>query len=256
MSKAFSGILSSSEIEAVERTIKPAIKGRELVAACIYGSRVAGYANKESDYDVILVLKNYKALVRYRYLKGDVDVAALQVDEKALMDDAKKARLGEFVVGRLLNVYLPLEGKNLLEDIEKIYKKRVVLETFNDIVSTYRELSTLLFIPTAYFLYEKLKKRATIYPPALYSYIKTYSGALGQHNLDVSLKSFREVLHLLESEELVKIKEDRIQIVYKPPKQLTRFSSVVTSTTRGIAQYAVHGYAGRVGLNVIGREVF
>ena len=39
-----------------------------ITAACIYGSRVSGYGRKESDYDLIIVLKDYKSKVKYRYI--------------------------------------------------------------------------------------------------------------------------------------------------------------------------------------------
>ena len=36
----------------------------EVKALCIYGSRVSGYAREDSDYDILLTLKDYSDVVR------------------------------------------------------------------------------------------------------------------------------------------------------------------------------------------------
>ena len=103
-----------------------------ITAACIYGSRVSGYGRKESDYDLIIVLKDYKSKVKYRYINEELDISALIVNEKDLVNDAKRASLGEFVIGRLLNPYYPLIGDEFLREVEIEYKKRVIEEILNE----------------------------------------------------------------------------------------------------------------------------
>ncbi|MFN3622393.1 MAG: nucleotidyltransferase family protein [Nitrososphaerales archaeon] len=184
------------EVEAVKKVISPIIEKRAIAGICLYGSRVAGYAKADSDYDVLIVIEEYRPLVRYKYLQDEVSVSALLVDAKALKDDAEKAKLGEFVVGRLLNIYEPIYGAEYLRRVEVLYKKRVILEALKCLASTYGELSTILQIEPEYFLFDKLKKRAAIYPPALYSYVKTYSEPNSARNLEATLKGFKEALHV------------------------------------------------------------
>jgi len=238
-------------------TLTPIIKDKTVVATCIYGSRIAGYAKENSDYDVIVVLENYKNIVRYKYLKGNPEVSALLVDKKALFDDAIKARLGEFVVGRFLNIFKSISGDEIFNEIEAIYKKRIILEIIKEIELSYGELSTIIKIPQEYFLFEKLKKRAALYPPARYSYVQTYMGQKWNENLKASLSGFREPFSQLEKEGIISINENIIKINSPIVKnrQFNRITTKMTNTTRGIAQYAVHGFAGRVGLNVIVKEM-
>jgi predicted nucleotidyltransferase len=63
------------EVKAVEKVIAPILEENKVVSICLYGSRVAGYAKPDSDYDVLIVLEDYKPTVRYRYLQGEVPVS-------------------------------------------------------------------------------------------------------------------------------------------------------------------------------------
>lgn len=246
------------EVKAVEKVIGSIIGENNAVAVCLYGSRVAGYAKQDSDYDVLIVLKDYKPAVRYRYIQGEVPVSALLVDADALREDAERAKLGEFVVGRLLNIYEPVQGAEYLRSIEVTYKKRVILEALRDLALTYSELSTILLIEPEYFLFDKLKKRAAIYPPAHYSYIKTYGGPYGARNLEATLEGFREALEEMGEEGLITLIDGKARVKRSGIRvnQMAKILSILTYATRGITQYAVHSYAGRVGLDVIGKEVF
>jgi len=245
------------EVEAVEKVIEPILEENKAISICLYGSRIAGYAKPDSDYDVLIVLEDYKPTVRYRYLQGEVPVAALLVDAKALKEDAERAKLGEFVVGRLLNIYEPILGAEYLRYIEVTYKKRVILEALRDLASTYGELSTILLIPPEYFLFDKLKKRATIYPPAHYSYVKTYSGPYGARNLEATLEGFREALKEIKEQGLITLVNGRVRIERSGIRvsQMAKILSLLTYASRGITQYAVHSYAGRVGLDVVRKEI-
>jgi len=246
------------EVNAVKKVIEPILSENRVISICLYGSRVAGYAKPDSDYDVLIVLEDYRPAVRYRYLQGEVPVAALLVDGEVLREDAEKAKLGEFVVGRLLNIYEPLLGAEYLRSIEVAYKKRVILEVLRDLASTYGELSTILLIPPEYFLFDKLKKRAAIYPPAHYSYVETYGGPYGARNLEATLKGFREALKDIEEQGLIKLVEGKVRIERSGIRvsQMSKILSLLTYASRGITQYAVHSYAGRVGLDVVRKEIF
>ncbi|MEM3771903.1 MAG: nucleotidyltransferase domain-containing protein [Candidatus Micrarchaeia archaeon] len=129
-----------------------------VLAACVYGSHVAGYARPDSDYDVIVVLKNYAAKIGYKYVREPILASILAVEKRILYDDAKKSSLGEFVVGRFLNIYEPLVGKDLLEEVEVEYKKRVILEILSEFNGKFQPLMNVIRFPLKYFLFEKLRR--------------------------------------------------------------------------------------------------
>ena len=57
--------LSSLEVSAIKSTVESIKAKREVVALLAYGSQVAGYTTKESDYDVVLVLKPFTQRIRF-----------------------------------------------------------------------------------------------------------------------------------------------------------------------------------------------
>ena len=223
---------------------------------CAYGSKVAGYARPDSDYDLIVVAKRFREGVRYKYVGDDVAASALIVDEDLIQQDARASSLGEFVVGRFLNVYEPLSNKEFFRGVEKEYKKRVLIEGLLELSSDYGDFCRHLVVPLEYFLFDKLRKRSVVYPPALYSYVQTYSCALGPENRAISADGFREAAESLQSRGYFSIEGRGLRM--NPEKMrgdaFTKVQSLFALTTRGVTQYAVHGYAGRVGFSVFRKE--
>jgi tRNA A-37 threonylcarbamoyl transferase component Bud32 len=230
-----------------------------VISSCVYGSQVAGYAKPKSDYDLILVKKPFYQRIKYYYLKGEVDCSVLVVHPTAMENDCRKSSLGEFVAGRLLNPYFPLVGEDYLRDLEIVYKKRVILEGLSLVFSEYDDFATEIIFPLRYFLYQKLKRRAAIYPPVIYSYSKTYSDELCEENLATSISGFRAAAAELQKEKIVSFDEtlDEIRISpnYFRGGISARIGAAASYTSKSLKQYAIHGYAGRVNPNVVGREV-
>ena len=112
--------------------------GGRALAVAAYGSKVAGYARPDSDYDLIVVAKKFKGRIRYQYVHSPVTSAALVVEAELLERDAVKAYLGEFVSGRLLNIYEPLLNGDLIRKAEVESKKRVLAEEILEIESQLR----------------------------------------------------------------------------------------------------------------------
>ena len=250
--------LSDSERATVQRIAATLVEPSRLSAICAYGSKVAGYARPDSDYDIIVVSKRFREGVRYRYLDSPVAASALVVDEDMLIQDARTSYLGEFVVGRLLNVYEPIANPGLFHSVEVDYKKRVLVEALLELSSDYGEFGRHLLIPYEYFLFDKLHTRAAIYPPALYSYVHTYTCPLGEENRALSVEGFARAAESLEHRGFMKSSPAGVRLVPEKLKAdaFTRVQSMFSVTARGVTQYAIHGYAGRVGPSVFSREAF
>ena len=186
--------------------------------------------------------------MRYRYVDAPVKASALIVRDELFLSDAKKASLGEFVSGRLLNVHLPLLNAEFTREAEVESKKRVIAEAIYELSSQNGEFSQDLIIPLDYFLFDKLHKRAMIYPPVLYSYIKTYTCPSAPREQGVSsLDGFREAAKLLASQGFFELHGDRVRLVSEKlkGKSFARLLALFNLTKRGVRQYAVHGYAGQ-----------
>ena len=229
-----------------------------ILSCCAYGSKISGYARADSDYDILLVLEEYKDLIKYVYMHNDnrIDASILIVDANALLKDAERAMLGEFVIGRLLNPYEPLYNIDYLNKAEMIYKRRVILEELNELIHINPlALAGELLIPVEYFLFSKLKKRAKIYPHAVYSYIKTYTGSNAARNIALSKRGFIDALKELEEEGIIELVMDNDNLyvrVLKPPRLDGTF--VHNEFLRGAFAWLVHTYAGRKTLNFFSAE--
>lgn len=248
--------LTESERDTVSRIASSIVEPSKITALAAYGSKVAGYARADSDYDLIIVSKRFRTGVRYKYVDSPVEASALVVDEHMLGQDATTSFLGEFVVGRLLNVYEPIVNDELFRYVELEYKKRVLTEALIELASDYGEFATHLLVPYEYFLFDKLHKRAAIYPPALYSYAHTYTCAKGEENKAITVEGFAKAAEALQPRGFLTATPEGVRIAPEKLKADTfsRFESMFSLTARGVTQYAIHGYAGRVGPSVFSRE--
>ncbi len=250
--------LSESEREKLVEAAESAMDPRKIVSVCAYGSKVAGYARKDSDYDLIVIARKFQEGVRYKYVDQPVAASALIVEESLFMEDASMAALGEFVVGRFLNIYEPLTNEQVPHRAEVEYKRRIIAEALYELSSDYGDFGRDLVVPFDYFLFDKLKKRGMVYPPALYSYSHTYSGSIARENKEFSLEAFREAASLLAARNLVRVEGNSVIVNADKLRgdAFAKFLSLFSLTARGVTQYAVHGYAGRVGLGIFKKEAF
>jgi tRNA A-37 threonylcarbamoyl transferase component Bud32/predicted nucleotidyltransferase len=248
--------LTETECATVTGIASSLVEPSKISGLATYGSKVAGYARPDSDYDLIIVSKRFREAVRYRYVDSPVPASALIVDEEMLVQDAISSYLGEFVVGRLLNVYEPLTNAELFRSVELEYKKRVLVEALLELSSDYGDFGRHLLVPYEFFLFDKLHKRAAIYPPALYSYVHTYTCPQGEENKALSVSAFASAAESLQSRGFLMTAAGGVKLVPEKLKAdaFTRFQSMFSLTARGVTQYAVHGYAGRVGPSVFSRE--
>ena len=239
--------VSPEELETIKKCVSKVAKERAVVAACIYGSRAAGYARPESDIDILIVLENYPYLVKYIYTsEPGMEVSALAVDRKSLERDAQGAFLGEFVVGRLLHVYEPIVGADFLFKVERIYKRRVILEEVQGIVGYANSLSTELLFPLEYLMFSKIKHRMMLYPSATYSYYRTY--VAGGRNLQFALDGYTRALEeiVAQDSELFVRQGDLLRLSDKrvlTGRDATRLK--LSKRLQEFSSYFIQTYAGR-----------
>jgi tRNA A-37 threonylcarbamoyl transferase component Bud32 len=248
--------LSDDERATLVSIASTLVEPSKTSAIGAYGSKVAGYSRPDSDYDLIIVSKRFPEGIRYRYIDSPVAASALIVDEHMFEEDAASSFLGEFVVGRLLNVYEPIANPELFRRFEVQYKRRVLVEALLELSSDYGEFAGRFGVPYEYFLFDKLHRRAAIYPPALYSYVHTYTCPLGAENKAISVDGFAAGAEELQRKGILRAAPDGVSLL---PEKLrgdafTQVASMFSVTARGVTQYAVHGYAGRVGPSVFSRE--
>jgi tRNA A-37 threonylcarbamoyl transferase component Bud32/predicted nucleotidyltransferase len=240
--------ISLQELKVIRKCICKVTKGRRMIAACIYGSRVAGYHRPDSDIDLLIVLENYPYVVKYTYFReSGTKISVLAVDGEALLRDAQAAFLGEFVVGRLLHIFEPIANAKFLAMIEQTYKRRVILEEVRDILESTGVLGTEIIFPLEFVAFSKIKRRMSLYANATYSYYKTYTTS--KRNLEFALEGYhRAIADIIgqDSEIFVARQDGLLQISDKCMFVEKRYNrQKFTKRLREFNSYLVHTYAGR-----------
>lgn len=239
------------------------IAGKEEVEAiCMYGSRVGGYARKDSDYDVLLILTHFKNGVRYFYRTiNEKQYAILTVDKKAIEMDAETGNFGDFIAGRLISPYRPILNSEYLENLEIKVKKRFTEEELQDLVIEYEELARGLVIKPEYLILARMKKRARGYPPLRYSYMQMLKDELRDKNMQAILAGYRSALKALHNIHIINFVNDEITLENSyvdkvlSSKILNKVVNFIDSSKRALSAYITHGRAGRVKLDVFAKEL-
>jgi len=233
-----------------------------ITAACLYGSRIGGYAREDSDYDCLLILENYRDAVRYHYRRlGSINAALLAVDKELFEIDVEKGGLGDFVAGRLLSPYLPIENPQYLEAAELKEKRRVVEEEIEDLVLEYGELARGLEIRPEYFPLSRMKKRAKVYPPIRYSYVNLFRGDLREKNMRTILERYDKAIDVLTKSKVVRRENGSVVLENEyidrilSMKTVERVVNVVEQSRRALYSYLTHGTAGIVSIDIVAKEL-
>ena len=246
--------LTEEEKRLVLKTLKKRTKGLKIEGVCIYGSRISGYAKSHSDYDLIVVINNYQQRIRYQYIFDQIEISAIFVDSNALQNDAKNGELGEFVIGRLLNPYEPLINDDFFYKIEYEYKRRVIIETIDELHSEYSFLIQFILIPIDYFLFKRLRQRISIYPPVKYSYTMTYGGNQKNMNMKKSLKLFKVCLKELHTSGKIVYDNKFVRLKVKK-KNSKKIYFQFRYLSRMLRHYYIHILAGRVKPGIVQKEL-
>jgi tRNA A-37 threonylcarbamoyl transferase component Bud32/predicted nucleotidyltransferase len=248
--------------ETILSACREIAKGNEIVASALYGSRAAGYARKDSDYDILLVIRDYPEDVRYHYVATkEGQLAVLAVDQDALEKDVEKGVFGDFVAGRLLTPHTAIMNEDYIRRVEVAVKKRFAEEDLEDLVLEYGELARGLTILPMYLVFARMEKRARTYSPLRYSYANILRPDLRENNLIQILEGYSEALTQLEEEGIVKF--DGKYIRFQTPfvdkvlsyKMYNKVVNFVSFSRRTFNAYITHGKAGKVTLDVVAREL-
>ncbi|HDD56853.1 MAG TPA: hypothetical protein ENG18_02400, partial [Nitrososphaeria archaeon] len=91
--------------------------------------------------------------------------------------------------------YHPIINEKLLEDLEKMYKRHVIVESLQNVILEHKLASTRLIIKPEYFLYDKLRRLTAIYPPSR-RFVKEMLRTRGEVNivLDGFLKAIKDLV--------------------------------------------------------------
>jgi tRNA A-37 threonylcarbamoyl transferase component Bud32 len=204
---------------------------RQIIAACIYGPWVCGYADPKTDINVLLILDSFALrLNTYFETVDDVNVSVLTVNRSDFERDVNKSWLGEFFAEKLTVPYKPLKNGEYLRLHEVKLKKRTVLELLKKLILEFPESSHEFLIKKEYFMYEVMMKKARVFPPLTYSFLNMSQGSLGRKNVEAIMEGYLKALEELEDENIIfhsdgyiKITQNYINYVKKRKSRIPLF---------------------------------
>lgn len=186
---------------------------REIVAACIYGSHIHGYADERSDVNVLLVLDSSRFLLKCykRHLK-EFTAMILTVDNKTFEKDIEEAWLGDLIVETIFTPYEPLINRDYLRRQEAKAKKRIVRELLDNLISEFPELSYEFHIKPEYFIFEAMLRKASLFTPLTFTFVNMMRGELRERNLRLMMKGYIDAFNELEEEKCITLSDGYIRI--------------------------------------------
>ncbi len=199
-----SRFLSEDVEENVSGLCRRIAGSRQIVAACLYGPWVCGYADEKSDVNVLLILDGFPLLLNTYFKSTDgVNALILTVDRRAFERDVEQGWLGELVAEKVTVPYEPLINGEYLQRQEVKMKKRTVSELLENLVLEFPELSNELLIKAEYFMYEAMMQRARLFPLITYSFLNMLRKNLRRKNVESMMKGYMKALNELTKEKQI-----------------------------------------------------
>ena len=186
---------------------------RQIIAACIYGPWVCGYADQKTDISVLLILDSFALRINtYFETVDDVNVSVLTVNRSDFERDVNKSWLGEFFAEKVAVPYESLKNGDYLRIHEVKLKKRTVLELLENLVLEFPESSHEFLIKKEYFMYEVMMRKARVFPSITYSFLNMTKGNLGRKNVETIMEGYLTAFTELENENIILHSDDYIKI--------------------------------------------
>jgi tRNA A-37 threonylcarbamoyl transferase component Bud32 len=210
-----------------------------MVAVCLYGAPVCGYAEEQSYVDALLVLRRFRlGLTSYRKPMGDIEALILTVDSGAFEKDARQGWLGEFVADKILIPYEPLFNKEYFWRQEVLLKRRIIWELLENIVLGFPESSHELIIKPEYFLYETIMQRSKLFPPITFRFLNMLRYDVKERNVKQMMQGFSRALEELSKENWITFSDNHVKITRKFIHTIKRRKVRVPSFLRSIQRAA------------------
>ncbi len=185
-------------------------------------AHVDNYSMKSIDdktiIDIMLVIQPFQPrIMSYIKTLNEKTIFVFAIDQWVFERDIEIGLLGEAFASKLIFPHSSLCGEDYLHKKEVSLKKRLVLESLENLASSFPELTHRIQIKPEYFLYEVLSSRIRVFPLIAYDVSSLMKGvALNEAEF---LRPYNEALRQLESEEKIFFLNDYVKISEKVLKQ-------------------------------------
>jgi Kae1-associated kinase Bud32 len=167
--------------------------------------------NNPTIIQILLVIKDFQPRVM-SYIKplNKKTLYVFAIDKWVFEKDVEKGFLGEAIATKLVFPYSALLNEIYLQEKEVALKKRLIIESIENLAFSFPELDQRMLIKPQFFLYETLMNRIKLAPLIAYD-APTLIKEL-KHQEAEFLESYKVALDQLETEGKIKFSGDYIKI--------------------------------------------
>ncbi|RLG08075.1 MAG: hypothetical protein DRN68_04460, partial [Thaumarchaeota archaeon] len=135
--------------EIVEELKRVGVAVESVKALSVHG------ATMRKGSSIILVMTN--AVKQLKVMRRGMSLLML-ADEESVLRDTSDEELGGIIAHSFLLPYNAIINERLIEELERRYKRHVVVESLQNLILEHKLASTRLIIKPEYFLYDKLRR--------------------------------------------------------------------------------------------------
>jgi tRNA A-37 threonylcarbamoyl transferase component Bud32 len=209
----------------------------QITAISLLGNYSAGTASAKATLEAILVIHDFPPrLMSYVKTVSGRSIVAIAVDQWVFERDVDRGFLGEALAGTLIFPHTALCGNDFLHAQEILLKKRLILESLENLVLSFPELSYSLHIKPKYFMYEVMLNRVRVFPPLAYGLSGFMNGSAPRKEVEVVFRGYMEALKQLEKEKKITVSDGYVTIpkkfVVASQNPMVRFANISKNAPR------------------------
>ncbi|RJS93658.1 hypothetical protein CW705_01400 [Candidatus Bathyarchaeota archaeon] len=184
-----------------------------IFAAAANPPNIYGDDEAESRVDVTVILDSSERRLSYEreICKGGA-LSILAVDRQTFEKDVENDWLGGTLVDNLLVPYEPLINRGFLWSQEVKAKKRIIVETINNLILEYPEMSREILIKPEFFMWEAISRKASLYPPIICKILSVFEEEAGREAQRKIMRGFRAALNEAEKEKVISFYNGYVRI--------------------------------------------
>ena len=210
----------------------------QITAISLLGNNHStGTSSVKATLEIVLVIRDFPPRVMsYVKIIGGQSVVFFAVDQWVFERDVDRGFLGEALAGTLIFPHTVLMGNDFLHSQEVLLKKRLVLESLENLVLSFPELSYSLHIKPEYFMYEVMLNRVRIFPPLAYGLSNFINGSAPRKEVESVFQGYIEALTQLEKEKKIVLSDGYVMIpkkfVVESQNPMVRFTNISKNAPR------------------------
>ncbi len=209
----------------------------QIAAISLLDNYSTGTSSVKATLEAILVIHDFQPRVMsYAKTVSGKSIVFFAVDQWVFERDVDRGFLGEALAGTLIFPHTALRGNDFLHAQEIQLKKRLILESLENLVLSFPELSYSLHIKPKYFMYEIMLNRVRIFPPLSYGLSNFINEAAPRKEVGAVFRGYMEALKQLEKEKKISFSDSYVTIpkkfVIESQNPKVRFTNISKNAPR------------------------